>query len=70
MAVKILHTADWHAGRTLHGVERTPEIREVLRVGKGQLKAFGNFKQRALVPALEEVNYWADFSVSLSYKKT
>jgi DNA repair protein SbcD/Mre11 len=29
--VKILHTADWHAGRFLHGVDRTPEIREVLR---------------------------------------
>jgi len=28
--MKILHTADWHAGRTLHGVNRTPEIREVL----------------------------------------
>lgn len=29
--VKILHTADWHAGRTLKGVNRTPEIREALR---------------------------------------
>lgn len=29
--MKILHTADWHAGRTLHGVDRTPEIREALR---------------------------------------
>ena len=29
--MKLLHTADWHAGRTLHGVDRTPEIREVLR---------------------------------------
>jgi len=29
--VKILHTADWHAGRSLHGVDRTPEIREVLQ---------------------------------------
>jgi DNA repair protein SbcD/Mre11 len=29
--VKILHTADWHAGRTLHGLDRTPEVREVLR---------------------------------------
>ena len=28
--MKILHTADWHAGRTLHGVDRTPEIRSVL----------------------------------------
>lgn len=29
--MKILHTADWHAGRTLHGVDRTPEVREALR---------------------------------------
>lgn len=29
-AMKLLHTADWHAGRTLHGQDRTPEIREVL----------------------------------------
>lgn len=29
--MKILHTADWHAGRTLHGQGRTPEIREVLQ---------------------------------------
>jgi exonuclease SbcD len=29
--MKLLHTADWHAGRTLYGVSRTPEVREVLR---------------------------------------
>lgn len=29
--MKILHTADWHTGRTLHGINRTPEIREVLQ---------------------------------------
>ena len=29
--MKILHTADWHAGRSLHGVPRTTEIREVLQ---------------------------------------
>lgn len=29
--MKLLHTADWHAGRSLHGQDRTPEIREVLR---------------------------------------
>lgn len=46
------------------------ELRDVLRVGKTQLKAFGNFKQRAIIPALEEVNQWASFNVSLSYKKT
>lgn len=28
--MKILHTADWHAGRVLHGQARTPEVREVL----------------------------------------
>ncbi len=28
--MKLLHTADWHAGRVLHGQPRTPEIREVL----------------------------------------
>ncbi|HEX7022281.1 MAG TPA: exonuclease subunit SbcD, partial [Trueperaceae bacterium] len=29
--MKILHTADWHTGRTLHGVDRTPEIRAALQ---------------------------------------
>lgn len=29
--MKLLHTADWHAGRVLHGQSRTPEVREVLR---------------------------------------
>ena len=29
--MKILHTADWHAGRQLHGIDRTGEIREVLQ---------------------------------------
>lgn len=29
--MKLLHTADWHAGRSLHGLERTAEVREVLR---------------------------------------
>ena len=29
--VKILHTADWHAGRSLHGVDRTPEVRAALQ---------------------------------------
>lgn len=28
--MKVLHTADWHAGRGLHGVDRTGEIREAL----------------------------------------
>ena len=46
------------------------ELREILDVQPGQLKAFGNFKQRAITPALEEVNLWAPFNVSLAYKKT
>lgn len=29
--MRILHTADWHAGRNLKGIDRTPEIREALR---------------------------------------
>lgn len=45
------------------------EFREVLGVGKGQLKAFGNFKQRAIAPALKEVNYWAPFRLTIAYKK-
>lgn len=45
------------------------EFRDVLGVGEGQLKAFGNLKQRAIKPALEEVNYWAPFTVTISYKK-
>lgn len=45
------------------------ELRDILRVGKDQLKAFGNLKQRALVPAIEEVNYWSRFKLDVSYKK-
>ena len=29
--MKILHTADWHAGRSLHGVDRTAEVAEALQ---------------------------------------
>lgn len=29
--MRILHTADWHAGRTLRGADRTPEIAGALR---------------------------------------
>ncbi len=29
--MRILHTADWHAGRTLHGADRTPEVRAALQ---------------------------------------
>lgn len=45
------------------------ELRDILRVGEGQLKSFGNLKQRALVPAIEEVNQWAHFKLAVSYKK-
>lgn len=30
MAMRVLHTGDWHAGKTLYGYDRTPEIREAL----------------------------------------
>ncbi len=30
LTMKLLHTADWHAGRTLRGIERTSEIRAAL----------------------------------------
>lgn len=46
------------------------QFREVLGVGPKQLVAFGNFKQRAIVPALTEVNSWAPFSIQIAYKKT
>ncbi|HCP82703.1 MAG TPA: hypothetical protein DIT67_14455 [Octadecabacter sp.] len=46
------------------------EFREILDVQVGQLKAFGNFKQRALAPALKEVNLWAPFRLTVAYKKT
>ena len=46
------------------------EFREILDVQPGQLKAFGNLKQRAIVPALKEVNLWAPFRLSIAYKKT
>ena len=45
------------------------QFREVLDVQPGQLEAFGNLKQRAIVPALNEVNFWAPFRLSLTYKK-
>lgn len=45
------------------------ELREIMGVAAGQLKAFGNFKQRALSPALEEVNLWAPFQVTVAYRK-
>jgi|TARA_R110002020_G_scaffold47754_5_gene136227 hypothetical protein len=50
-----------------HSVE---DMRAILDVQPGQLKAFGNLKQRAIVPALKEVNLWAPFRVSIGYRKT
>jgi DNA repair protein SbcD/Mre11 len=29
--MRLLHTADWHAGRNLRGLDRTPEIRDALK---------------------------------------
>ena len=53
----------WHEEYTVE------EFREILDVQPGQLKAFGNFKQRALTPALKEVNLWAPFKLTVAYKK-
>ena len=33
-------------------------------------KPLGTSNKRALIPALEEVNYWASFNLTLAYKKT
>lgn len=46
------------------------EFRQILDVQPNQLKAFGNLKQRAIAPALKEVNLWAPFRLSIAYKKT
>lgn len=46
------------------------EFRDVLGVGKSQLKVFGNLKARAIVPAVREVNAWAPFTLTLAFKKT
>lgn len=45
------------------------ELRDILGVGPGQLTAFGNLKQRAITPALAEVNQWAAFEITLAYRK-
>ena len=50
-----------------YSVER---LREILDVHEGQLKAFGNLKQRAIVPAIKEINLWAPFTITIAYKKT
>lgn len=65
-----------HASRRVH-LKRiwdesytVEEFRQILDVQPSQLKAFGNFKQRAIVPALKEVNLWAPFNLTIGYKKT
>ena len=45
------------------------DFRAILGVGSTQYKAFGNLKQRVIVPALQEVNHWAHFRVDFSVKK-
>lgn len=37
--MKILHTADWHAGRSLHGIDRTPEVRLALQEVAGMAES-------------------------------
>lgn len=46
------------------------ELRDILGVGEKQYPAFGNLKQRVIIPAMDEVNMWAPFTIHLSYKKT
>lgn len=46
------------------------EFREILGVPEGRLSAFGSFKQKAIDPALEEVNGLADFNVYMAAKRT
>ncbi|WP_298987408.1 replication initiation protein [uncultured Roseibium sp.] len=45
------------------------DFRAILGVSSNQYKAFGNLKQRVIVPALVEVNHWAHFRVDFSVKK-
>ena len=60
--MRILHTADWHLGKTLKGVDRTPEIaaalKEVLRIVRSErvelLVAAGDLFDRPQVPAEAE----------------
>lgn len=46
------------------------ELRDMLGVGRDQLAAFGNLKQRAITPAVQEVNSWAPFNVEVDVRKT
>lgn len=49
-----------------HTVE---EFRAIMGVPEGRLKAFGSLKQKALNPALEEVNALAPFRVGITAEK-
>jgi len=70
--MRILHTADWHLGKTLKGVDRTPEIaaalEEVLRIVEGErvelLVAAGDLFDRPQVPAEAEAVFF-DFLMRL-----
>ncbi len=70
--MRILHTADWHLGKTLKGVDRTPEIAaaldEVLRIVKDErvelLVAAGDLFDRPQVPAEAEAVFF-DFLMRL-----
>lgn len=44
-------------------------FRDLMGVGAGQLQAFGNLKQRAIVPAVREVCALAPFTVEVTYRK-
>lgn len=46
------------------------EFREILGVPDGKLSAFGSLKQRAIDPAIEEINAFAEFSVYMAAKRT
>lgn len=46
------------------------ELRGLLGVEKGKLTAFGDFKRRALAPAVKEVNALGDYGVSMHPVKT
>ena len=70
--MRILHTADWHLGKTLKGVDRTAEIAgaldEVLRIVKEErvelLVAAGDLFDRPQVPSEAEAVFY-DFLMRL-----
>lgn len=46
------------------------ELRGILGVPDDKLKAFGSLKQKALDPAIQEINALAEFSVNMASKRT